>query len=480
MPSKKMNILIVEDDENNIDLFSKALLASDGYAIRIARSRDAALVLMTSFECDIAIIDLNIPTVDGERDGHESHGMTVYTQFQKILRGTPVIIFSAYGTIKLVRNLLQTTEVGDPWGRGVNSPLLNFNQKEEFADCIATIRQIKDDLQQLSKIDLSTLGIDLSINCFHKRALKIFARIHHGSSIHLKKLGGGLSGARTLKVDVCNLQGGIVCKAFAKLDSISKILDERSRYQERISPILGIGGFTPEIRIQLAGSGNIGGLFYQFAEGFDQSLLDVLKTNADRAASLISEIRKMESRWYLSAMNTSITIKDIRRSLVGDEVIEKYRTELPPYFDSIEASTLNCRTCSQHKDLHPLNILVSTEDKAIFIDYGTVSNAPACLDAVTLELSLFFHPDCKGTAQGWPTVEDAARWPDIDAYLNGHALSPYIAACRAWAFEEQRSDKAVFAVAYSYALRQLKYDDTDHLLALALGKAALSKLHDFA
>ena len=49
-------------------------------------------------------------------------------------------------------------------------------------------------------------------------------------------------------------------------------------------------------------------------------------------------------------------------------------------------------------------------------------------------------------------------------------------ACRAWAVEVAASEQEVLAVAYGYALRQLKYDDTDKVLARAVIRACIAGL----
>jgi hypothetical protein len=49
-------------------------------------------------------------------------------------------------------------------------------------------------------------------------------------------------------------------------------------------------------------------------------------------------------------------------------------------------------------------------------------------------------------------------------------------ACRDWANSEAASPEEVFAVAYGFAMRQLKYDDTDKVLARALIRACIARL----
>jgi hypothetical protein len=53
------------------------------------------------------------------------------------------------------------------------------------------------------------------------------------------------------------------------------------------------------------------------------------------------------------------------------------------------------------------------------------------------------------------------HWTTIGDYTLGCPFGPFIAACRDWANGEAASPEEVFAVAYGYAMRQLKYARTD-------------------
>ncbi len=57
--------------------------------------------------------------------------------------------------------------------------------------------------------------------------------------------------------------------------------------------------------------------------------------------------------------------------------------------DEFEDRNIQVRWCCAHGDLHGHNVLVATDGSACLIDYGDVMDAPASLDPVTLELSLF-------------------------------------------------------------------------------------------
>lgn len=109
------------------------------------------------------------------------------------------------------------------------------------------------------------------------------------------------------------------------------------------------------------------------------------------------------------------------------------------------------------------------------IDYPDTGGAFASLDPIALELSTIFHKDAPDRA-GWPTEAQAGQWTDLDAFCMGSAYELFIRACRAWAESVAASPQEVLAVAYSYALRQLKYDDTDKALVRAIVNACIVAL----
>jgi hypothetical protein len=70
--------------------------------------------------------------------------------------------------------------------------------------------------------------------------------------------------------------------------------------------------------------------------------------------------------------------------------------------------------------------------------------------------------------RGWPSVEQARQWGALDVYLEGCPVAEFVRECRAWAGRAGAGQREVAAAAYSYLIRQLKYEDTDKDLSLAL------------
>jgi hypothetical protein len=121
-----------------------------------------------------------------------------------------------------------------------------------------------------------------------------------------------------------------------------------------------------------------------------------------------------------------------------------------------------------HGDLHGSNVLVSDEGSVTVIDYGDVGDGPASLDAVTLELSVLFHPQSPLGSSGWPSTEQARQWGNIDEYVLGCPAVRFVSECRRWASRVAAGNREISASGYAYLIRQLKYTDTRKELIFAL------------
>ena len=108
----------------------------------------------------------------------------------------------------------------------------------------------------------------------------------------------------------------------------------------------------------------------------------------------------------------------------------------------------------------------------MLIDFGDAGRSFSTVDPVTLELSTIFHMQHTRLPRGWPTEAAMSQWSATVDYTQGSALGSFITACRDWANGEAASPEEVFAVAYGYAMRQLKYDEIDKALAWALSGRA--------
>jgi DNA-binding response OmpR family regulator len=79
-----MKILVIEDDS----LIAQALmtiLTSHNYAVEVAVNGPDGLVLLNSFEYDLLILDIELPTIDGYRFASRSEPVVKTPKNPKVL-----------------------------------------------------------------------------------------------------------------------------------------------------------------------------------------------------------------------------------------------------------------------------------------------------------------------------------------------------------------------------------------------------------
>ena len=284
----------------------------------------------------------------------------------------------------------------------------------------------------------------------------------------VSSLGGGLSGARVIRLRVTDSQGVQVYDAVAKLAGLAEVRTEGQCYENfmaRLAPAA-----TPRKLATLEfGAHKLAGVFFGLADGFEKSAFDFARDDPDRTSIMIGNVEAATARWVAEVPETRRTIRDFRQRVLSDVSLEGIRATYGlDWIPGFEGREIQSRWACVHGDLHGCNILVSGDGTIVLIDYGDVGEGPASLDPVTLELSLLFHPVAAGTAGEWPTVDQANSWGDLDAYLVDCPFPKFVRECRQWALRVGAGNRDVAASAYSYLVRQLKYEETDKNLALAL------------
>jgi hypothetical protein len=69
-----------------------------------------------------------------------------------------------------------------------------------------------------------------------------------------------------------------------------------------------------------------------------------------------------------------------------------------------------------------------------------------------------------------------ANWVTSAEFAKDCAFAPFILGCREWANDAAASPEEITAMAYAYAMRQLKYGDTRKPLLRALIRACINAL----
>lgn len=466
------HVLIVEDEDAFVGTIQRVLQdLSPASRYKVARSRDSAFELLDSDFFDIVILDLKIPTTDGLLDTDPQHGFAVFGRAQAIASGTPIFVLTGSPAEDFIPDLLRGARQLDVWGEGRSTGTVDFLPKyrfDQFPDRLGpSIRAV----DALDDVELERNGVDLTTQ--DSRLIRIFSRRYGGTRVVVSMLGGGLSGAKVLRLRVTDSQGAVIYDAVAKLGTLSAVADEGGRFDSLVARLEARA--TPRKLITLeAGAGALAGVFYSLAAGFDETAFQVAVGDGRHATAAVESVEAGTKRWSDGINESRRTVREVRLRLLSDAGLAR----LLPQFDlawaaEFEARQIQTRWCCVHGDLHGENVLVARDGSSVIIDYGEVGEGTVSLDPVTLEFSLLFHPKGPlrpvGAAFGtWPTKAQAAAWGDLDRYVDGCPAEAFVRQCRTWAHRLAAGRREIAATAYSYLVRQLKYDDTNKDLALAL------------
>lgn len=470
-----MKLLIVEDKPEVIESLAQALAdIKNQCACTFARSRDAAIDAIQKNVFDLAVLDLQILPDDAAIQPDISHGQAVYYELSARSPGTPIIFLTAFGTEDFISDLMLRSEQQDIWGSRDKYPMVYMLRKARLPEMVDLIKTLNTVIAETDQIEISSGIRPVALAELEKRVVRIFGRRHNGVRVGISALAGGLSGARVLGAKVLSAQDETRVYAAAKINELDKIADESRRYHEEVIR-LAPGSFPTLFDQVSVGAGALGGLFYRLAEDYTSSLFKLLETDVERAAAVVGRLEALEKPWQESAPSRMLTVSEVRAMIVKED-FESMRDRLGAVgLERVDTMQVQVRMCCQHGDLHGGNVLLDKRDFPLLIDFAQVGSAPSVLDAITLEMSMLFHPDAKGLRSNWADAKVATYWPDLDRYVSAGPFGQFVKACRKWAFQVA-GDRAVYATALAYSLKQMKYPDTDHDIAMALAAAAVNAL----
>lgn len=472
-----VSILVVEDHDEWIDAV-RGVLESIGLPFTLTEARSKAAALGKLAECffDLVILDLRIPAQEGGLDAAPIHGMAVLTAAADLCPGTPLIVLTVEAPDDLFAAIIRRHTKVDIWGEGHPIDSLEFVLKREADSLTERLAAPVRAVSALRDVELEASG-DLLLTPEEGRLLRIFGKRVGGALCRVEELTNGLSGVRALRVVVTDPTGATVHRAFVKIGERSEIARENAAYDAHVSRL---SEWATPRRFALLefGARKSSALFYRFVEEFPASLFSTAQEDDARGARAVESARLGTVPWSDGVSQRSMLLKDVRRRLVTDAQLEDIATAsgLGPDVAALEAIRAQVRWCCIHGDLHGENIRVAGSGAAVCIDFAEVGEGPAGLDPLTLELSFVFH--LRGPARGsqWPSVEQAEQWWDLPSYLIGCPFPATVTACREWARAAVASEREMASAVYSYALRQLRYDDTPRDLVLAFLRGARARL----
>jgi CheY-like chemotaxis protein len=469
-----MRLLLVEDNAGFATEVDRAVSAiRDCDELVWARSRDAALARLADESFDLIILDRKLPSANDVLDDHNDHGWAVFHSIRTQSPGTPVWFLTGTEDPDFaadINNGYGRSE--DLHGQHAREQMYQVFWKRRINDCVRKVAEFAANRKNLERIAVQTQPVTLQLNGDESRTIRLFARLHNGAIVDVTSLNGGLSNSRVLKVIVKAADGRTLITSAAKVSSLFETTAEAARYQTEISRLTP-GGFPQLAAIVEAGAGNTGGLFYGMIGEQVESLFNRISSGHD-VSQVPSELRGIFRPWYNARRIEQVQVAQIRRRFISDTVLHTRLAELDGIdYTDIERRIVRAAVCSQHRDLHCANVVFVERRQAMLIDFGDTGASYAAADPVTLELSTVFHSQRSILPPGWPNEENMSGWPNLDRFTVNCQFSTFIVACREWANNEAGSPEEVIAVGYAYAMRQLKYADTDKRLARALIRSCI-------
>ena len=471
MGYSRVRILIVEDEAHVSSQLTERLgKLNPSIDTVVAGSRASGIEALKSDEFDFIVCDLRLPPHDGGIDSDEAHGLAVYSEARNVCPGTPCLFFTGFGSSPNVLEQLSAGGTHDVLGIGESYPMTRLLTKDEFRQCVHRIESFNTELANLEAIRVDFSNSNSSLDHIERRALQLRARSLGGTSIEASEL-GGLSGARTLRARVKDDQGRTLDSYFAKIDLWARMRRERENYHRYVNPLLKMGGYPALGLVIEAGIGKREALFYQLADEYTRNLFDVLEGDESAAIAIVGLLRDIFDQWAVLREKKVLSTYDLRAQCIGDSEFQPHRDALDSteIFEEIEQEMV--KSC-QHGDLHGLNVLCNDSGGAVVIDFGNVGCAPSCSDPILLELSVLFHKDSPFRCISWPTNEQTDAWFNLDEYLLGCPFPKFIRKCREWAIEIG-GPADLPPVVYAEAVRQLKYQDTNHERASRIARSAI-------
>jgi CheY-like chemotaxis protein len=471
-----MRVLLVEDKEEVLE-YLRGALPPELEFISVENAADAVVALQHE-QFDLAICDLKIPASADLPEAHKEHGLRVFDRLRADCPGTPIIVYSAYGVLDDMGDRLATAPTHNLFGDGLR-PLVSHKEKNKPELMLEAIKEIYDQLATLTEIEVTPATSSAYLDDYSRRLVRIYARQRGGVVVSVERLGGGLSGAVTVRAEIETRDGPLGGAIVAKIADYGSITDERFRVGNYLGP-LGAGAYASLIGELTAGAGDRAALFYALAAEYEESFFEVLGNRGDsECAEVVKRLKQKTAPWHSAGHEKSLSLADIRIELLSDDRVDK----LPLAAKAIlagadEDQRIHVRWAIGHGDLHGGNVFVDAAGEPILIDFGRLGRMTAALDPITLELSYVLHPESPIERPGWPSAEQAKRWADLDVYLTGCPMPEFIRACRSWSAEVSRGDRERDATVFAFAVRQFRFPDSvNQELAQAYAEGALDRLN---
>ena len=455
----------MEDQLEQVD----AIIEEFGGSVEfvVAQTRDDALDQIGDTHYDVAVCDLKIPATTGTAPEIQ-HGLAVLTAIRDRCPGTPIIAFTANRTPEVMEIFLKEQRQEDYLGTLGERQMLSAIEKDELPEFLDLLHELQGEVATLEQIQIVPSLGQHPPDGRSQRVLRLYARQRGCTIARLKPLTAGQSGVTVLRVEMEKADGSAGGSVIARLAPVAAIIEERRRYQQRVSGFLPLGSYAEIVGHVRAGATNMGGVFYQLAENY-RPLFALLPDEDEKAAAAVRRLHEVQAPWREGAPAIDMLVADIRRELIDDGrwCASFGRCGLDAdRVQAIESITVPVRRATTHADLHGENVLVDV--KPVIIDFLKVDEGPTPLDPVSLELCVLFHPHAPSWSGPWPSTGQLENWADFNAYAAGCPFPKFLESCREWAMAVARGNLDLHACRYAYVASQARFETSSRERLTAL------------
>lgn len=465
-----MRCLLVEDEKPRIDAILGKLEALFGVgAVDVAEDRDSAIAFVTARPFDLVVLDQRIPSATGQLNADVDHGRAVLDYIRGEAPHTVVYFLTALPMDdEYIDQLVEQGEKLDIFGDRTPIALVRRFYKAKLDPFFAAVKALVATARMTDQIEINLKGKALGLAEDEARLIRCFGRLQGGICVDVEAINDGFSGARVLKADVKDSQGQVRMSAVGKLGKHADIASEMRRYETEVMR-LPSGTYAPllpspqaRVRSQLAA-------FYRLLDGYDRTIFDVVKDSDRDAASCVAALQAAEETWANRPVVEQHSVATHAKLLIWEDRFPAIHALIADIdCAAYEAKFVSVNHCTRHGDLHGENARVDANLRVMMLDYGSVDPLPSAIDAITLELSPFFHPHGHRDLLKWQPGQGEIDWFDVEAFAALTSVPDYVKACRAWAHKRAFGDREVLACAYIYVLRQLQFPSADLELARAI------------
>lgn len=472
-----MRCLLVEDEKPRIDaIFGRLEGLFGAGSVDVAEDRDTAVAFVSERPYDLVVLDQRIPSAPGQLNADVEHGRAVLEFIRREAPHTVVYFLTALPMDDdYIDTIVALGARADIYGDGAPVALVRRFHKAKLDPFFVAIERLAASARITDDIEINTKGEPLGLGEDEARLIRCFGRLQDGICVDVETISEGLSGARVLKADVKNKKGEVRMSAVGKLGKHTNIASEMFRYEKEVVR-LPSGTYAPLLPPPQARVLGRMGAFYRLLAGFDRTVFDVLKVSDVDAAACVRALQAAEDAWSQQpVVETATVLSHAKLSIWEDRLLGIHR--LLPGIDwaAYEAKVVSVNICTRHGDLHGENARVDAKLRVMMLDYGAVDPLPSAMDAITLELSPFFHPHGHRDLLKWQPSHGAIDWFNVEAFAALTAVPEYVKTCRAWAHKDAFGNREVLACAYAYVLRQLQFPGVDIELARAILRGIIAE-----